>query len=79
MAKFRIDKAYFDRVKQQQEQLQNEVEGLEKKVELCPYCGHKSIVVYKGTKGNVVTKCTKCGNTVIMPVSFRISFRLAFS
>jgi hypothetical protein len=36
MARFRIDNAYFERIRHRQDEIQGTVKGLEKKQLLCP-------------------------------------------
>lgn len=37
----------------------------------CPYCNHRSIIVFEDSTGHVQAKCTKCGKESIYNVKLR--------
>ena len=45
-----------------------------KLIEPCPYCDHKTLVLYKGSHGAATAVCSRCGEEVFFPP---VHFRLA--
>lgn len=68
------DPARYARVKAEQEKLRAQCDSTMMMARLCPYCGHKVEVLYRGTHGVSVAKCSNCGEEVFFPP---VSFRLA--
>ena len=52
---------------------QDEVKGMESKSYFCPYCNHKTVVVYQDAHGHIQPQCKRCGKEAIYNVSFRIA------
>lgn len=83
MAHYRIDESYYARVKREQGAIESTLKGMESEEDTCPYCGRKNSTIHKpkteyGLHMVVQTKCPKCGNEILIPVSFRkVSFRIA--
>ena len=46
-------------------------DGLRTRSLRCPYCNHRSIIVFEDSIGHVQAKCTKCGKESIYNVKFR--------
>ena len=46
-------------------------DGLRTRSLRCPYCNHRSIIVFEDSVGHVQTKCTKCGRESIYNVKLR--------
>ena len=46
-------------------------DGLHTRSLRCPYCNHRSILVFEDSAGHVQTKCTKCGRESIYNVKLR--------
>lgn len=46
-------------------------DGLRTRSLRCPYCNHRSILVFEDSVGHVQVKCTKCGKESIYNVKLR--------
>ena len=60
---------------------QEDTDGLKTRNLLCPYCRHRSIVVYEDARGHIKAKCKVCGQETIFdlvnmrrprPLHFRV-------
>ena len=77
MAKVNVretDPARYRMVKAEQDRLRREYGLTPKLIEPCPYCDHKTLVLYKGSHGAATAVCSRCGEEVFFPP---VHFRLA--
>lgn len=64
---------YYAQVQAEQEQLRKQYLG-QRIARLCPYCGHKIEVLYRGSHGACSVRCSNCGEEVTFPpVVFRMA------
>lgn len=63
----------YAQVRAEQEALQKEFSG-QLIARICPYCGHKIELLYRGSHGAASIKCANCGEYVTFPpVAFRMA------
>lgn len=70
------DPVHYAQVKAEQEELNKQCASKMTVARICPYCGHKVTLLYRGQHSFSKEKCSNCGEEVTFPP---ILFRLARS
>lgn len=75
MAKMNIrelDPERYAKVKAEQDELRRQCSAQMSIARICPYCGHKIKILYRGQHSYSQDKCPVCGEEVIFPpIQFR--------